>query len=565
MYPLIQLPGCVFALGALAESAAVIYASLTGRRHETCSTVADLKVKPHDVVVCLTEMLSSSLMHKLYVQTNQESVPGLIFAVNVADLESVCIKKAYQLIDATAVAPKRIFLYPKGDFGALDHGVDVFIGGREPSKTVVNLLRAKPALLIMVDRADGFPHLVLSQGIFACPFTSTPHFESELVPICQVQQRCSKLPRMPRIEMAAESGHLVGMSMLNAGIGVIYTCGVVGIRNGLQDPAYSLASALLGQSALGVVITTWRGEDDAADGAHLNDLLNDLSAGITPGLAVGAFNHSLIARQLGIKLCVLGDPCYRLGNAAEFPVLPSLRIHADGDLLVNSALCPSSEAQMLSDAVNGALRVSGSYNAEKGDRLLHLLNTSGNVQDPDPSLGVRDEAMLEFLSDVPWLDRFLERVGDKTTSSETGVCPNCKELSRVQWLHFPRYTAASRQIIHCALCGESSFMPAGWRLSLGTHRLQQRELVLEGIPAGAMASAYLVKGGEIHTLSTFLFSGGQTASVSLPEALPWEPVSCVVLVVHRLLLGTVSIPLRLLANGVISSPLMEHLISHPDA
>ncbi len=553
MKPVALFPGCVYAMGREAESAARLYAQLTGRRYKAWNIAANLQ--DCDVVACTSAALTPDLLRRI-CRENSGGIPGLICASTPVELENTCIRQAERLSLASRVISKRIFLYPKADFGLVEHSTDVFIGGAQPDGTLTAWLDKSPAMLVVVDRSDGLPHLFISRHKFACPFLSTGSPPGDLLPVCQVQKRCTKLPYLPEIGQAQLRGDLVPMSTLRAGIGLIYTCGVLELQSGIVDPAYSLATALLSQSNFAAVITTWRNEDDAADGAHLNSLLNDLSSGVSAGVATGKFNRSDHARRLGIQLCVLGDPCVALEKTA-FPRLPDVLLEPLGKPATVTSSSIAQEARMLEAAVQAALRVSGSYDVEKGDRVLSFLSSAAQTDRSFADFAAEDRDLLDFIGGLPWLDRFLGRVGERITISEAGTCPNCHAAARVRWMQFSGYGAAPRRIIQCPCCGDSSCMPPDWDLSLDLGRLRERVLGLSGLPERACARLYISTCQETYGAFDWLASNGTLEPFRLPEQLPAEPLSCVVVAVRRLQLGAVSVPVRQLSDGTLSFPGLE--------
>src|SRR5580765_2209297 len=111
MQELVSFPGVVYGLGREAAAACMLYAQLTGRKHQVVESVDQLTALSNAVLVCTTQHLTAALMHHLFVRSECISAPGLISAGTAAELEYVCRQQAARLMRRPPSVPRRIFIY----------------------------------------------------------------------------------------------------------------------------------------------------------------------------------------------------------------------------------------------------------------------------------------------------------------------------------------------------------------------------------------------------------------------------------------------------------------------
>jgi hypothetical protein len=566
--------GTVHGLGREAASAGQLYAKLTGRPYRGWEDSNELTTSMHDVVVCTTARLSVRLMHRMYVGGDRRGAPGLLFASSPAELEKVCRRQAEKLSRPSTQASMRVFLYSTLDFDRIDRGTDLIIGGNQSSKGVLAALSAGAAVLTITGHSDGID-LSLSSRQFACPFLVSPPRFGQLLPYCQIVRRCTRFPAWPTIADAERAGWIVPLTAIRANIGVIFSCNVVRLPDGIIDADCGLAATLLGQADFGVIVTTWRRERFGADGATANGLINTLCSGTMAGIAVHNFNTSPLAAKLGTSLCVVGDPCFRLQSPTAFDVLPEIRVVPPTTRPPEPRKYRNNpEITLLQDVIRHAIHSRSNLDATgaaKGHALAKALAEHAEIatrwssSEWQSELAKLDAALFDFLSATSDLDAFFERFGLDVGNSEDDQCPSCLAPARSLWLTFPKRGANPRRIVRCARCGDIIDVPSDWRLALNLSQLNDRIVAVSGIPDGALARLCIAS--LVHTrapTSTNAHEASASAtpraggvSFQLPKTLPGGPLICRILVVHHLKIGSIAFKLRAQADGSLISVLTE--------
>jgi hypothetical protein len=558
MDSLIIFPGKVHGLGVESFSASKLYAQLTGRPCQLHDTAATLRVECSDVVVCSTRRLTASLMHQLFVEGAGAGVPGVISAPTSESLEDLCRNYAYKVSQPAAENNRRAFIFPGANFPFVQRGNDTFAGGTQPDEIVLPLLSSDPAILsIMGGHSDGIDFSVSARQ-FACAFLNSIPPAGRLLPRCQAEGRCTRFPSLPSMEEAAAAGWLVPLSLLRAQIALVLECNVLRLQDGVIDPAYGVAAALLAQAGLNALITTWRREVIVQDGRHMNSLINDLSAGMPVGQAVRVFNGSTVARHLGINLCVIGDPCYGLKPDAGFASLPVC--HIDLSKTSASALPDVPEihdAALLREAVVQAMQNSGTYDSAKGNALVASLSAMAR-QEHSNSAGKNDvrvsHDLLDFLSEAPWLDKLFASVATIEEMSEDGICASCLAPARTFLSRMRANPGRMRRVIRCACCSDSSSLPLGWEVNLDLSRINEGRLSVSGIPSGATVLLCLMSlAGPGNQAYPLVVQPENICTFQLPDDLSSNPLYCQVLIASGLELGSVGFRFRKSSQGMITT------------
>jgi len=115
---------------------------------------------------------------------------------------------------------------------------------------------------------------------------------------------------MPSIDDAQRKGWIVPLTALRAEVGIILGCSMLRLRDGVIDPAYGFAAAMLRQADFGVLVTTWRMEIIR----DVNSLINDICSGTMVGVAVRAYNTSPMANRLKSQPLLVGGPLFRTAS-----------------------------------------------------------------------------------------------------------------------------------------------------------------------------------------------------------------------------------------------------------
>lgn len=547
----ILLPGTVHALGDEVRHASEIYAHLTGRPWRVWNGVRQIDAGQNDVVVCTTNRITASLMHRLFVECDGRGVPGVICSRTVPELEELCRRHASRLLMPVQNGSTRIFVDSVDPFTETRQGNDWFIGGMHNLDELLLKLSAGAALLAVTGQTMG-SDITLTLRKFACAFLDSPppSGANGLLPTCQLLGRCTMFPKMPLITEAQEKGWIVPLSVLRAAIGIFCSCSLVRIPDEVMDPGYALGPMLLQQTDFRAIVTTWRRE--GVRGVHLNDLINDLCAGTTTGVAVGSFNR--LAGRFGVNLCVLGDPCFALDPNQAFARLPGFqampRQFSRQQMEAHESTL-AAEAGLLRATVQHLMKDSR-FDQAKGEKLVQallpcqdapvVLHEAGPPQD----LSELDSALLEFLSGFPVPGTLFGPFLTVQDLTEQGICPRCHAPARSLRSVFPRHGAKPRHTISCARCLDSSNLPDGWRIDLDLSRINEGLISISGVRPGShiLVCFNSLETTRLHKSVWWQDSPEGWLPFRLPQDLPAIPLFCQVLIAHHLEIGAVGFKYR---------------------
>lgn len=549
------LPGVVWALGHEAAAAAEEYGALTGRPIQQCNSVYELHTSSSDVVVCTTAHLTAPLLEGLSQDRAGRGVPGLMCARNSSELVEVCRRQATKLAPRPII-PRRVFVYAGLDFTIIERKTDIFIGGAVAADELRRVLSSDASILAVCSHSDGID-LRLSFSQIACPFLdSSTNENQELLPPCKVLDQCIRFPVRPTMSAASNAGWIVPLGMLKAQAAIINACHVVRLSDGVIDPSYGLAASLLRQSDLGVIVTTWRKELGASDGSHLNPLINDLCNGTSVGLAVGAFNASLLARHAGINLCVVGDPCFAIEPHPGFAHLPVIPMPERRSTSTEQKQSAGAEAALLRDAVINAMRSNPAFDTAKGTALVSSLSAwqaqsaAGLSSNQSLDCLAIDPLLIDFLTAAPWLSQFFAPFGSPEGGSQNDFCRCCLTPARALNMTFPQYGTSPRLLTSCPYCDESSNLPSGWNVALDLSKSAEGLISVTGAAADAHVTvAFYHLWGDLCEAYDWSSPGRERIPFRMPASLPLLPLYCQVIVAYRLQVGNVCFWIRRLSDG----------------
>jgi hypothetical protein len=543
-----KLTGSVWALGAEAGMAAELYAGLTSRTCARAGSVDELTVGNNDVVVCTTQHLSSSLVHHLYSARDYSTVPGLICGRDAAALEAICRRLAARLTRRPSGPLKRTFIGANLQFASAERGTDLFAGGLETVGKLTPRISSASSILAIAGLSNGFD-IGVSMRQYLCPFIPALPAGDGFLPTCQKIGRCTRFPSRPLIREAYDKGWLLPVSSLCSDIAILYGCGVLKLQDGHFDPSYGLAERLLSDSEVGALITTWRNELGLASVAHLNTLINDLSDGTIVGTAVASFNRSEFAARYGVKLCLLGDPSFYLCPEHATDKLPAAAINQRWEQAV-SGDPDIAEANLLSTAITRSMQQNSLYDTTAGEKLLAELSAfvEGGHRMPERENWTRemDAKLVRFLCPFPLLDLIFGQFLAVEGMSENAICPSCGSPARAFCAKFPEHGAHKRQVIRCATCNDSRFVPVGWEASLDLRRMDERILALSNIPAGAQVLVCLLSYPTVELYRSYEWRPTEQGSwvfqvPELPESMVFY---CQILIVRGLRVATLGFKLK---------------------
>jgi len=562
----VSFPGTVHGIGHDGIEAGRRYAALTGRGFQSVDDVEALAASGDDVITCVNADLSAELMQRLYLAPGSACAPGVICAPSAAELQSVCVQQAAKLARARDDKVTRVFVYPEFDVDHVEQGTDLILGGTADRERLRSALSSEAAVLAIFPHSDGIDFSVSSRQ-FACPFINRPAVRGELRPHCQVVGRCTRFRGWPTVADARDAGWIVPLSVIRAQIGIVFSCNVARLPDGVIDNAYSLAAALLEQADLGVLITTWRRERSSPDGAILNQLINDISSGTAVGPAVQLFNSSDAAARLGAKLCVIGDPRFSLPPQQSACPLPAPRLSATTRPARVSPPENAADAEisLLRAAIRRSMRVSADFDVDAGSRLDAVLSSRSDVVPEGQQYAAQDidEMLLRFLSAAPRLEAMFSPFSHDRDLNENGVCPICFAPAHEFQMTFPRYGARSRNVVRCPGCGDSVNVPSTWKISIKSELVPMGIVDIAGTSPGTLGQMSLISlapsarpmSGPVYATCNPITSRDRHLVFHLPDEVPNMPILCHILMVHRLEIGTVACKLRRLDDGTLLTSL----------
>jgi hypothetical protein len=551
----LDLPGTVYAIGSDAIAASRTYAELTGRDCRNWNSASEVIASGDDVIVCTTRNLTPALMNQLYVEAQGGAVPGLICADNGADLADICGRTAAKMGEPPPDERERVFICARLPFTSGRTGGDIVVGGLESIENLLPVLGLGASVMVITGPSNGFA-LALSMRQCACPFLDSRSEESRLVPVCQTSGRCTAFPVKPTIADARKKNWIVPLSQLRAEIGILYSCNVLRLQDGIFDPAYGLASRALLHSQFGAIVTTWRTEIGPITGVHLNGLVNDICRGISVGMAVGEFNGSDFATRFGVKLCVLGDPLFALAPEQHYVQLsvPSVTTVAPTVALSipEGSDSTTAELHLLRSAVAYTIQANKYYDTQKGEALAAQLLTYASTLAAVPDKDKRDlffhldTELSQFLSASPFLDSFFEPFFSIEDMSEKATCPSCLAPARDFRAQFSLVHSRSLHVIRCACCYDSKCLPSNWDVQLMLNRINEGIIEISNVPAEAVVSVCLLvhPSRELHKAYPWPSSGGEWPPFELPKPDISTAFYCHILIARHLLVGSLGFKLR---------------------
>jgi len=560
--------GRVHALGSDAVEAAREYAALTQREFHYCERIAEIGAATSaDVVVCLAPQLTPRLMQRLYVAADgTNAAPGVIVARDADELIQVCRKQAASLERSRRGNARRVFINTEELTGAVTRDGDVHAGGSTAHAEIVSLLRSDAAVLTLTGHSDGID-MAVSLRAFLCPFTDAPAAPSsaEGLPPCRIIGRCTRFPTHPTAQEAAASQWVVPVADVRASVAVLFSCSVVKTQDAVVDPSHGLAASILRDADVAAVVSTWREERDTADGAILNELVNDLSDGFTVGEATARFNQSTVARRVGASFCVVGDPSVALDREQPFARLspPAFKPHDLAEPLETSG---ASDFRLLAEVARETLRMGQpGEDTDAGNAveawLKQRLAPGGDADVPREL----DAALARFLGGQFRLEEAFGTHGVPTVPREDATCPICAGPAREYDVLFPAHGASPRRIVRCACCLESSNMPASWAPSLDLSRIGEGIVGLHGGPENAHVRITLLGYyGSIERVADWPrdADGRLAETVRLPELPDTNPAYCKIFIADGLHFGSFGFKLRRRVSGGLAS---SAFMREPDA
>jgi len=435
--------GTVVAASEEVKESAQRYAALTGRDPHRVCMLDDLPAGVHPaVVVTLSRSVSARTFRRLYdhdADAGAGAAAGLLIASNVEELNRVLLKSAASVACAGLLEAKQLaMIYADHDFPAIHRGPHSFLSGTSAKADVLEAVSTGVPIVAVFTHNTDFD-LRLSPTLQLCPYPPGAAPRPDPLPPCLQSDRCTRLAGLPARGQAWRDQRIVGFPMLKAGVLVVHSCSVV--RTG--KPTFIAAASNLGNflsadASYGACITTWKQELAPGDGSSLNTLLNDVASGQAVGCALAQFNRSDVAKASGARLCLLGDPLYRLRASPPAATLrPPTRLERRGQRAVPHTGWLVEIAQR-----KHLINQQGSLSA-----LISLEVASANT--------VLDELLIEAARGTVGEDR-LRTVRLESNDHAARISALC-ESAEAHVLSFCSFAGTSNDA-SCGICGEPAYM-----------------------------------------------------------------------------------------------------------
>ncbi|HEU0080085.1 MAG TPA: hypothetical protein VFQ76_20730, partial [Longimicrobiaceae bacterium] len=445
----------VVGLGADGAALAPLYAHLTGRSWSVADDERSLRALPAPtVVVTSARFLSSTLLDQLYPHESGDPAPGLVFGHTFEEL------RREVLVRSAAAGLRGPLTLRSAEFYALSRAEPVHtparrvLSGEVTAAEVRARASADAGVLTVVTHSDGIDAYAAGD-LTVCRMDRPTLFVDRRRPYCLETGVCFR-HGMP-VEDFVRSGRMLSPDEFRCRVLVWGTCYGLLCEDGTLDPCSSLLARFLANPRIGAIATSWGAV--MLNRRVLSPLVEALARGTNLGDALGFFHRSALARTLGVRLCLLGDPRAALPRArpqdrAMRPATRAPRREADGvdwgeltflrAYLGHATLSAVGTLQRLGQAALEAVTVY-EYLALRGLRL------EGEESAAGPSLR---RAVIEFLTRRgPVISIDWGALTANVRSLPRSACPSCG-LAVAATVHRLRVPNASpRRLRSCPRCG----------------------------------------------------------------------------------------------------------------
>ncbi|MEM6484111.1 MAG: hypothetical protein AAF662_03890 [Pseudomonadota bacterium] len=295
--------GLVVALGEEASRFAALYSHLTCRDHCCVSEFEELLLlqeKPSVVVVEFSRV-TVDLINQLH-NLGGGGI-GIISGRGEAGLRvNILTRSASLYLCGVDSGYEKIELSPEDAAvgGDRDHLLDL-LGGQAGVLALTTHSGVVDALL------PGNLSLCVREGGLDADSTGN-------APRCFLTDYCHR--QEMGVDEAKAEGLLIGVDSIRSQVFIWNTCwGVPPSSPMLMDTSWSLLRAMLSHDGLGVLVTTW--EISITGPGIIQPLLSSLCAGISVGDALSEANRSARWTEVGLRMCVFGDPQLKLAPQHE--------------------------------------------------------------------------------------------------------------------------------------------------------------------------------------------------------------------------------------------------------
>jgi hypothetical protein len=485
--------GTVIGIGNNAESAARLYAHLTGRfAAGITSTNSDAEWNSAAVVVTTPEHLTPALLEVLYGKVGRSFAPGLICAPRHHLRTHVLHRSAAVLAGTRPLPMKTVELLPTLPFSLIATDSGILAGGSATPDELVHALRTGSELLAITTHSDGIDADL--GELILCGAKGQKFDESTERPCCVDSGVCHRIG--VDLNVAVTSLRLTPVSIIRARILLFNTCHGLSAHPSLINLSWTLGFQIAHFADVGAFLTSW-GQFATSAIAH-RTLVQNIADGNTLGEAVATHNARHDVQMRGQYLALCGDPEVRVnssGTISERPLSSTLaqsRTHTTnraalkGLDVMRSYLLGVQDAAGKSAVTTTSLQMIANYELY----LRRGLAVEANLPHVARMMRTRFLRVLSTHGSRP--SKYWQQFASSTFASRgaSRPCIACggRTLELVNRLRSG--SAISRKLQSCFTCGEVADMPAA--MEPPTLSVSGKEVTISELPKGAAWDAILL-------------------------------------------------------------------------
>jgi len=467
--------GAVVCLGDEPIAAARLHAHLTGRELRIAHNVDELPtIDRIAVVVTMAASVTSQLLTQLYevVAPLQSLAPGVVAGENAEVLRWAVIKSAIPIVAKPEPARRRVFVSPYAQSMPAPGPFDLRFDAESPARRVDGALRDDAGLVVLVTSSNSLDVNIARDALLCPHFGTYSGFEGG-IPRCLEIGRCCRLPDRPMRRAAEQAGRIVGTAGLRGRMLLVSACSPMKVADGMIDQRYGFSLALFRDAHAGAVLANWYPTQNMGDESFLDDFINRISAGLSLGVALAAFNASEQALAHAAQFCLLGDPAFAVEFEETWPVASAPRAAVDsrfdGELPADTSVdfwdsfdWHRKRMAQLIDFTSKADPALDRYGAERALASLGsiaAMSTNGateaQLRDAVASMSVD---VLDFYARADTVSELPQPYTVQFHRKSTR-CPYCLGPARLSSYLSRDSRREVRRTIECAKCGEVASTP----------------------------------------------------------------------------------------------------------
>jgi hypothetical protein len=301
----------VVAWGEEISEEASLYAHLTQRNFIKVNNLEELKKSVFPSVLVISfDNVTYKLLQYLYSEV-KSSAPGLIISYVPDKFRIQVLSKSAASRFQNSSDTYRVDIYATSRVNQFNTGNYEIYGSAATSEVLLKAISKEKNMLNIITHSDGIDAYL--GDLTVCPETINNPYNKPNPPNCIVTGTCHRR-KMP-VEQARNLNLLLAPKQFKSKILVWMTCRGIRLRPSMIDPLWGLAPEFLDNPALGAVVTPWKIIFTRPE--YLNALASLLSKGLPLGQAVAGFNQSKKNKEIGLKLCLLGDPRIQFPESLE--------------------------------------------------------------------------------------------------------------------------------------------------------------------------------------------------------------------------------------------------------